>query len=161
MKECCKMEVITPLAKPLKIHQWNKRIFLLPPFSRISWKLNPGFSAVGGSEWSEVGCAPGDVSAGVMGVSGVRECHVKNTVLGVAVKGLGASDRRAIWREIVWVNNLTDSYGWVPRGPSPDTSPKWCLLSHSDWLQWNRLLLLFLFLFSFFLCYRKFRSQVK
>lgn len=51
--------------------------------------------------WSEVGCAPGDVSAGVVGVSGVRECHVKNTVLGVAAKGLGTSDRRAIWREIV------------------------------------------------------------
>ena len=54
---------------------------------------------MGGSAWSEVGCAPGDVSEGVVGVSGVRECHVKNKVLGVAVKGL--ADRRAIWREIV------------------------------------------------------------
>jgi hypothetical protein len=34
-------------------------------------------------------------------VSGVRECHVKNKVLGVEAKGLGTSDRRAIWREIV------------------------------------------------------------
>jgi hypothetical protein len=51
--------------------------------------------------WSEVGCAPGDVSAGVVGVSGVRDCDVKKKVLGVAAKGLGTSDRRAIWREIV------------------------------------------------------------
>ena len=61
--------------------------------------------------WCEVGCAPGDVSAGVVGVSGVRECHVKNTVLGVVAKELGIPDRRAIWGEIVRVNNLTDSYG--------------------------------------------------
>ena len=38
---------------------------------------------------------------GVVDVSGVRECHVKNKVLGLAAKGLETSDRRAIWREIV------------------------------------------------------------
>jgi len=44
---------------------------------------------------------PGDVSASVVGVRGVRECHVKNKVLGISAKGLGMPDRRAIWTETV------------------------------------------------------------
>jgi hypothetical protein len=51
--------------------------------------------------WSGAGCAPGDVDVGVVCVSGVRGCRVKNKVLGGAAKGLETSDGRAIWRETV------------------------------------------------------------
>ena len=62
--------------------------------------------------WSEVGCAPGDVSAGVVGVSGVRECHVKNKVLGVAAKGFGNVGQTGdMERDCDRVNKLIDIYG--------------------------------------------------
>ena len=85
---------------------------------------------------SEVGCAPGDVSVGVVCVSGVRECHVKNKVLGRSGEGVvNVGQMGDMERDCDRVNNLTDIYGRVSRGPSPDTSPKRCLLSRSDWLQ--------------------------
>lgn len=145
----------TNLTHPSQIHHWNKRIFLPLLFWRISWKLNPGVPALGGSVWREVGCAPRDVSWGV--------CGWKEVLSGKA-KGLERrTDGRTgeIWRELPcdWVNNLTDVYGRVSRYWVQTLFPKRCLLSHSSCLHWDFPLLSSVFLFSF--CSRKFRSEVK
>jgi hypothetical protein len=56
--------------------------------------------------------------------------------LGGAAKGFAnVGETGDMERDCDRVNNLTDIYGRVSRGPSSDTSPKRCLLSRSGWLQ--------------------------